>query len=275
LQLILDVRTRWNSMFEMLKRFIRVRRAIDAVNPNALSESEWQAITNVKECLEPVVICSTKLCSKSCTMPQSFAAKEFMMEVLQERRANGNYFAQRLIEALDLRIDERTNRDLKDALSICTGADVDDRRATIIFMAALHDRLMAPPIEEIDTPPTDDGRMTTETESTELTLEERFAARMTQSTTQQRHHPIESTTNSTSKILKKELNLFSETQHRPNMLAALYDCMLTVKPTSVESERAFSTATLFVTKIRSRMGDETLSNLAMLRAYFSSADLKK
>ena len=39
------------------------------------------------------------------------------------------------------------------------------------------------------------------------------------------------------------------------------------KATSVESERAFSSAGQFVTKIRSHLNDETLYKLCFLKAY--------
>ena len=47
-------------------------------------------------------------------------------------------------------------------------------------------------------------------------------------------------------------------------LKALLHC--TVKPSSAESERAFSAAGLFSTKIRCRLGDDSLNMLAVIRA---------
>ena len=41
-----------------------------------------------------------------------------------------------------------------------------------------------------------------------------------------------------------------------------------IKPTSITSEQAFSTAGQFATKIRSQLGDNTLDALCFLRAYF-------
>ena len=42
----------------------------------------------------------------------------------------------------------------------------------------------------------------------------------------------------------------------------------TIKPTSVEAERAFSPMDFFVTKIRSRMSDKTLDALITMRQHY-------
>ena len=48
----------------------------------------------------------------------------------------------------------------------------------------------------------------------------------------------------------------------------IFRSLLTIPPTSVESERAFSATGLFVTKIRSRLGDYTIDTLVFLRDYY-------
>ena len=55
---------------------------------------------------------------------------------------------------------------------------------------------------------------------------------------------------------------------RSECLEKVYKALLTVKPTSVEAERAFSTSGSFVTKIRSRMSDACLSALVSLKCCF-------
>ena len=52
---------------------------------------------------------------------------------------------------------------------------------------------------------------------------------------------------------------------RPKYLDMLYQALKTIKPTSVEAERAFSTIGFFATKIRNRMGDKTLDALITMR----------
>ena len=52
-----------------------------------------------------------------------------------------------------------------------------------------------------------------------------------------------------SSIISTEMKLFEATGKRPETLTKLYDCLSSIKPTSVESERAFSFAGNFISKI--------------------------
>ena len=54
---------------------------------------------------------------------------------------------------------------------------------------------------------------------------------------------------------------------RPERLQKLYNALLTVKPTSVEPERAFSIMNYFCTKLRNRMHDSVLDALVFVRQY--------
>ena len=68
--------------------------------------------------------------------------------------------------------------------------------------------------------------------------------------------------------VKNEMTKFESNGYRGPHLTLEYEAILTIPPTSVESERAFSTAGYFCTKIRSRLNDETLNTLCFLRSYF-------
>ena len=58
------------------------------------------------------------------------------------------------------------------------------------------------------------------------------------------------------------------TIERPKYLELLYKALKTIKPTSVEPERAFSAMGFFVTKIGSRMSDKTLDALITMRQHY-------
>ena len=55
---------------------------------------------------------------------------------------------------------------------------------------------------------------------------------------------------------------------RPEHLEKLYKALLTIPPTSIESERNFSLAGLFAIKIPSQLEDEVLSALLFLKNYY-------
>jgi len=66
------------------------------------------------------------------------------------------------------------------------------------------------------------------------------------------------------------MSLFDTTNKRPENLDKLYHALLTIKPTFVELERAFTTMRLLATKIRNRMNDETLDGLIFMRNYYKN-----
>jgi len=61
-----------------------------------------------------------------------------------------------------------------------------------------------------------------------------------------------------SQIVKKEMSLFEATKKRSNNLEKLLHASITINPKPFEPERAFSATGLFVTKIRSRLNDESV-----------------
>ena len=70
--------------------------------------------------------------------------------------------------------------------------------------------------------------------------------------------------------VKAEMAVFEVSDKRGRCLEAVYNYLLTVPPTSVEAERAFSAAGLICTKLRSRLDDDTVDTLCFLRAYYQS-----
>ena len=55
------------------------------------------------------------------------------------------------------------------------------------------------------------------------------------------------------KALKREIVMFDDSGIKGSLLNLTYEYLLTVKPTSVESEPAFSSTTNFCSKLRTRL----------------------
>jgi hypothetical protein len=68
--------------------------------------------------------------------------------------------------------------------------------------------------------------------------------------------------------IKQEMVLFENGGNRGLYLTCILNAVLTVPPTSVESERGFSSAAYLCPKLRSSLGDLTLDALCHLRAHF-------
>lgn len=71
-----------------------------------------------------------------------------------------------------------------------------------------------------------------------------------------------------SKVIKREIAVLEDGGGRGINLEKMYRFLLTIKPTSVDAERAFSNAGLICTKVRSRLSDQSIDALAFLRSYF-------
>ena len=72
----------------------------------------------------------------------------------------------------------------------------------------------------------------------------------------------------------KEIAFFIAGKEKTTALKHVYDALLVIPPTSVEAERVFSAGGLYLTKLRSRMSDETLDKLIFLKFYFRHQDDK-
>ena len=70
--------------------------------------------------------------------------------------------------------------------------------------------------------------------------------------------------------IKSEMAVFERSGVRGRSLQLVYSHLLSIPPTSVEAERAFSSAGLLCTRIKSRLGDVTLDTLCFLRSYYGN-----
>lgn len=99
-----------------------------------------------------------------------------------------------------------------------------------------------------------------------LTMKEKFEKRLQQF----KAAPVSknSSTQGFHKTLRAEFTYLETEGLKGKFLTMLFEALSTVRPTSVDSERAFSVSGNFVTKIRSRMEDDTLNVLCILKDYF-------
>ena len=68
--------------------------------------------------------------------------------------------------------------------------------------------------------------------------------------------------------LNKEMALIEATGNKSKYLNLVDQALRTIPPTSVEAERAFSAAGLFVTKLRARLSENSIDSLMVLKYYF-------
>ena len=69
-------------------------------------------------------------------------------------------------------------------------------------------------------------------------------------------------------IINKEIQWFEATKQRPENSEKLHRSPLTIRLMSVEAERTVSALGLLATKIRSRLNDDTLNAMIVMRQFF-------
>lgn len=101
-----------------------------------------------------------------------------------------------------------------------------------------------------------------------ISLQEELQATLTAAFKEPRDRRLP--TNSLEGLIKKEMNLYESGGSKGEILQFVDNCLRSVVPTSVESERAFSAAGYLANKIRSRLADDSLDILCFLRSYFQN-----
>ena len=75
--------------------------------------------------------------------------------------------------------------------------------------------------------------------------------------------------------LAADFEIYDTQCQNTEKLEVLYSALMTIKPTSVESERTFSVSGNFAIKIRSRLNDNTLTAFVCLKRSFQEQKKQK
>ena len=68
--------------------------------------------------------------------------------------------------------------------------------------------------------------------------------------------------------IRSEMAMFESTGKRGRGLELVYKYLLSIPPSSVNAERAFSAAGVLCTKVRSQLSDRSIDTLCFLRSYY-------
>ena len=283
--LILDTKTRWNSMLHMLKRFLEIkayviRALVDHGSFHLFpSQEELDLISHLSDALEVVEVSAQALGRSDSDLAKADTIFEFLIKSLDEQRTSVGHA---LRDSIVDRITERRDSQISGLFLYLTdpgtyGTPSALQRPSInelsktardLFLrlfkteedtaaAAANEETAAATnnegADEIDGPP---PKLSKAQELENLlsggqkTGERKFA-----------------TSNNLLYCLKREMAVFESNGVRPSSLERIYKAMLTLPPSSIEAERSFSAAGLFVTKLRTSLNDDTIDKLCFLRSY--------
>lgn len=277
MNLMIDIKIRWNSLLTMLERFDKVKNCIlksliDLNSCISFDEDELSMIHNLVVTLEPVKLTVEALCRQDATLLSADTAIIFMMNNL-----GNSHLAARLKESLSRRINQRRTKVssllqyLHKGNQIYTALEVDSllnferiSKATIVSMVSQ----LSKNLDHNESLDLETGIETTEEEyEIQLTMQEKLAKAIDKEINATINSKSQSLKDVTS-IVRKELAIFDVEGKRGAHLEACLRSLNSIPPTSVEPERVFSGCGKTVTKIRSSLNDETIDILTLLRSHF-------
>ncbi|XP_063782142.1 uncharacterized protein LOC134932045 [Pseudophryne corroboree] len=294
LNLILDCKTRWNSLFEMLSRVIRLRSCIlkamiDVKSQVHITDADFESVQEIVTALQPVKLVVEALCHRDINLITADAAVKFALQQLEKQCSE---LAKNLAVAVRARISERRNefagilqylnnpRATNDStFTVAKSSEV--KRAVVALLLHLHSfnpsmsggggGVVSTECNQV----TESRSLINEIENNhsedehscevEISLQEQLELAMKDSLTQPSFRQSQSDEEKDlTKAIKTEMVLFESNGNCGLCLQKAYEFLMTIPATSVEAERAFSAAGIICTKVRTRLGDETIDTLCFL-----------
>ena len=299
ISLVLDCCTRWSSLYDMLSRFLKLRSAVQKalidLNESVqvqLTDGDFTVIQEVASALEPLQLAVKALCRRDTNLVGAEAALSFCLVELQKQRSE---LAKTLAMSVEKRVTER--RSLHAGVMQYLHCPTARANATELmsapcnavikkFVHQLFKRLQQNTDTDSDTSQTSAANANTSAQDSAATDVADDDTNSSKTLQQQLEAAIMQSTSVTSALIpasnaaaadrtlltsiKAEMSVYESTGQRGRCLNEVYNYLLTVPPTSVEAERAFSAAGLLCTKLRSKLDDKTVDTLCFLRTYYKN-----
>ena len=266
LRVILDCKTRWSSLHSMAERFLLLEDPLNKVLDDLgleklkLSSDEIQLVKGIVAALEPFKVSTEFLCKRKCNLVE---AEKIIMFTANELRKIDSELSRNLLLSLENHYLKRRNSNIvslakffvnPDSLTDTADTYKMPSKTTITKNAkALHQHLFPENVQS--------SELTCETkrepEEEIITPLPSMAKQLSDFLKQQsfgKSTEVQDT-------FSREIGLFRAGKKQTTQLQLLHKALQTVPPTSVEAERVFSAGGLFLTKLRSRMSDNTLDKL--------------
>lgn len=280
--LLLDCKTRWNSLLKMLQRFYEMRKGIQVAMIQIecqfdLSDQELDKIKDLCDALAPLEIATQYLCQEDADL---ILADKILAFTLNKLKDINTPIGNSLFQRFKIRIQERRNPEMAHLIRFLKYPDFMENsydefdikiQKTKVTSLAIN---LIKRLFNVNDPERDegfdvevaanDGNREKTISKTGIPLYEEIKMFLKEPDHQQKHCECESV----SHIIKKEIQLYQATKKRPENLENLYRALTTIRPTSVEAERAFSVMGLFANKLRNRLNDDTLSAMMVLKNFY-------
>ena len=279
IQLIRDVKTRWNSLYQMIKRFLSVWKEVKQANhqlgrhwPEILTDANINELKHLSNALEVVEAAVKGLSSNSMTL---YLAENVYQFTTNKLLALGTDIAKEINTAFRRRVGDRRNVTLIHlALYLREPSFINKskdnfgekivKKQVYALAADLVSRLYPSVEANVDDQSSDD-QMNVDDSTQMLSYSEELQKVLEKASSEEK--PVEKQF----ATLKEELSWFEKNPNpmtRPPTLQKLLYALGTIQVASVEAERIFSICGSFVTKVRSRLEDDTIDALVYLKKYY-------
>ena len=283
--LLMDSKTRWSSLFTMLQRFCKLKSCImksqiDLQLSENMEDWEFSGLQQLVEALEPLKVTVERICRRDADLFTTDVALNFAIQKLETANTP---ISLELSVALRRRILERRT-DASSVLQYLKFGQMEQSldeelfkrpsKAKITdFIKCLIMRLNPATDIEIEAETEsqeDESNIPKKQKKSDLQSElEQAVVQMSQRAHKPKTQNHEKTLLAT---IKKEMSMFEGGGLKGVHLELAFKYLMVIVPSSVESERVFSSAGYLCNKIRSSLNDETLSELSFLRSIFQLND---
>lgn len=273
----LDVVTRWNSMVPMMEKFLLLKNSIkksliDLDMGELWVEDNISILKNLLNILSPIKLAVEALCRRNINL---LTADVIVTTLCKQVASLRTTVGQAMFESLKNRIEERRHSKLYTLIKFLKNHDIfinennDDslfanasKTSIFVYAEHLYSRLFGGEIELEEIESSDDS---------DIVEEKTFAEKLNAAICN-----VNEKTNENTKPLKcsieKDLKFFEGSGKKTENIQKFFDALLTIRPTSVESERVFSLTGILVTKLRNRLSDESINAISVLKTHFKTKD---
>lgn len=271
LKLILDCKTRWSSLVDMLQRFVLVQNSVKKslidLRIDSLSDLEFKHIEEVACILQPVKVTVEALCARNMDLYKCDVALNFMLE---EVKKFCSQLAKELYKKLLQRIIERRTI-LSDIFSFLNSPSK-NLKGSDGFSQSLSLKRIKSEIQNIllniTNESIEENESSEDDEVTALDFQVNLKDKLNLLLNQSPLRFPNRTNYNMKNVLMKEIDIYINGGDKGFYLQKAFEYLSTIQPTSVEAERCFSSSGYICNKYRCRLEDKTFNALIFLRSYF-------
>jgi hypothetical protein len=290
--LILDMKVRWNSLIAMIRRFLLLKDELKLAT--LMMNKAWtfttediEKLSNLLKALEPLEVAIEMLGARKTNLLDAELIYKTIYEDLDKQTSD---IAKRLKNAFRSRVADRRDKNLIHLMSFLEnpsswnrerdffGENVNQaeikKLATDLCCRLFPDSVVHPHGYQVD----EDGDVScfedTEFEKKDLhneafiSIKDRLTKILNESKNINDPKPI----NGQASISDEMNNFAMNPRKMPTILLKLFRALKTIPPTSVESERCFSTCGIYVTKMRTSLNDDSINSLIFLKKYYKEKE---